>query len=643
MAKQAIVLLVLVLAAVAVGAQPSDAHAQSPLLTLSLDGARGVYIQDESEEFYSYVIGAPTFVNAPFTNRWVVDAPSTVPPSLTISLGGARGVYIQNENSEFYSYVIGAPTFVNAPFRSRWVTEVSAPAPAAACVLADSVERVVAATFQVQTPTSTGTAFYIGNGEWITNHHVVETVTQAVLVHGSTRIDATVAGSSTGYDLALLSARPPASARTLRFAAARPPLASSLSVVGFPSGVSDTPSITRGVVSKHAPMSSYTYSYFDGSGTGFVLQVDAAINPGNSGGPIVDDCGDVVGVATFSHAITWYGRDIDGISFGVAAETVTAQLASLRSATHHASTASSSTPALEIVAVCNRAGGDTLDDCHAAEMRGVDPDEPWAAAVGGVSDWDNVRYRIDGGAAVTLGDLQSLEVADGRHTIEAREQQAAGWTAWSAPYVFEVRDRPATLVVTAICNGDWETAGDCRSEAADGLDPDEWWLAWVDGVDDYDNARYSIDGGSPGTWDDLQPLDLADGRHTVAVIEQQAAGWTAWSAPYVFEVRDRPATLVVTAICNGDWETAGDCRSEAADGLDPDEWWQAWVDGADDYGNVRYGVVSALRVRGSRSASDAGSHRDMQRGLGDGRRLSVRSGGRPRPRRMVAGLGGRRR
>ena len=43
---------------------------------------------------------------------------------------------------------------------------------------------MTAATFQVQTTAGTGTAFYIGNGEWITNHHVVDTVSSASLVHG---------------------------------------------------------------------------------------------------------------------------------------------------------------------------------------------------------------------------------------------------------------------------------------------------------------------------------------------------------------------------------------------------------------------------------------------------------------------------
>ena len=202
----------------------------------------------------------------------------------------------------------------------------------ASCTFADNIGRVMAATFQVRTASGAGTAFYIGNDEWLTNHHVVEDATRAELVHGGTRLSAAVAGSLPGYDLALLRARPPSSVRPLRLTAARPAVLASVAVVGFPSGVSGTPSATRGVVSKHAPFSQFR-SVLDGGGV--VLQTDAEINPGNSGGPIVDGCGAVAGVATFKQSSSLDGRDVDGIGFGVAAETVAARLAQLRSTAHH--------------------------------------------------------------------------------------------------------------------------------------------------------------------------------------------------------------------------------------------------------------------------------------------------------------------
>ena len=42
-----------------------------PRITLRLDGARSVYVQDTDGVFYSYVLGAPDFVNAGFAERWI--------------------------------------------------------------------------------------------------------------------------------------------------------------------------------------------------------------------------------------------------------------------------------------------------------------------------------------------------------------------------------------------------------------------------------------------------------------------------------------------------------------------------------------------------------------------------------------------
>ena len=336
-------------------------------MTLNLSDERSVWVQDGTGEFHPYIIGAPAFVNAPFVSRWI--SGGTPPAAMTLNLGGARSVWVQDAAGEFHSYIIGAPAFVNAPFVGRWVSGGEPPAapPATACTLADNIERVRAATFQVQITESSGTAFYIGSGEWITNHHVVADVAEATLVYAGTRILATVAGSLPGYDLALLRAQPPASVRALSLANYRPVVTSRVSVVGFPSGgAPGTPTVTQGGVANYASLSQF--SRLDGDG--LVLQTDADINPGNSGGPIIDDCGAVVGVATFKAEQTPSGRDIDGIGFGIAAETVAAQLANLRSATHNAGTTPTPTTPqsyLTIAAFCTHAATEdlTADECHA--------------------------------------------------------------------------------------------------------------------------------------------------------------------------------------------------------------------------------------------------------------------------------------
>ena len=195
---------------------------------------------------------------------------------------------------------------------------------AAACSPADHIDRATAATFRVRTASGGGgAAFHIGNGEWLTSHHAVQDATQAELAHGGTRLSAVVEGSLPGYDLALLRAQPPDAAPSLRFAAARAGVAAGVAAIGFPPGVPAVPSATRGAVSHHASFSVFP-DVLDGAGV--VLRTGIGIRPGNSGGPIVDDCGAVVGIATFQ-------QFVDG-GIGVAAETVVARLARLRSAAH---------------------------------------------------------------------------------------------------------------------------------------------------------------------------------------------------------------------------------------------------------------------------------------------------------------------
>lgn len=87
-----------------------------------------------------------------------------------------------------------------------------------------------------------------------------------------------------------------------------------LEVVGYP-GAADlgpnavrSPSVSRGIVSdlerQRLPTAGATRQ---------VIQTDAAINGGNSGGPLLDDCGRVIGVATFKAT----GAAVDRIGFAV--------------------------------------------------------------------------------------------------------------------------------------------------------------------------------------------------------------------------------------------------------------------------------------------------------------------------------------
>ena len=472
----------------------------------------------------------------------------------------------------------------------------TAPTPAATCVRADSIAGVMAATFQVQTATGSGTAFYIGNGEWITNHHVVETADRVALVHGPTRLGAQVVGSLPSYDLALLRAQPPASVRPLGIVQTRPPLAADLSVVGFPVYVSGTPSVTSGVVSKHAPPSAFTsYSqyFLSFAGDAVALQHSAAQNPGNSGGPIVDDCGEVVGVSTFGFEYTAYGRPVEGISFGIAAETVTVQLPNLRSARHYArrpaTAPAPAAAALSISAFCNREAGATLEACRVAGAGRLLNDQP-RIFIAGVSDYYNVRYSVDEGGASEYLSLRTL--GRGQHALRVNELRSSGWTGWSAPYAFTVTGA-APLEIPAVCNGAWadyDTSDACFAAGSGGILADSSPVIWTLGVAGWDNVRYSVDGGPASTFEDLNLRALAAGFHTIRASEQQAAGWTGWSEPYAFTITGA-APIEITAICNrGASQSNDECLAAGANGLLAERRPSIWRRGTLDAANDRYSV-----------------------------------------------------
>ena len=78
MNRKPIGLLVVLLGfATALGAGLATAQNSADTLTLRLDGATAVYVRDDAGEFASFVVGAPQFVNAAFSERWVVDAPTS--------------------------------------------------------------------------------------------------------------------------------------------------------------------------------------------------------------------------------------------------------------------------------------------------------------------------------------------------------------------------------------------------------------------------------------------------------------------------------------------------------------------------------------------------------------------------------------
>lgn len=185
------------------------------------------------------------------------------------------------------------------------------------CDFSDQSERVRSAVWQVRAGNSIGTAFYIGNDEWLTAAHVVEGRTSATLHNGSDELTAVILGGDRDADIALLGA-PGSGVAPLVFSdLGSASVGDSLFVVGFPLFVAAEPSVTRGVLSRIETDRDL----------GTVIVTDASANPGNSGGPLVDECGDVTGMIVAKQV----AEDVEGIAYAIAETTIQERIPRFRS------------------------------------------------------------------------------------------------------------------------------------------------------------------------------------------------------------------------------------------------------------------------------------------------------------------------
>ena len=419
------------------------------------------------------------------------------------------------------------------------------PSPAAAvagCNFTDATTAVFASTFQVITSNGSGTAFYIGNGEFLTAAHVVDGGGRIQLRTQAQRLTATLVGLDGQSDLALLRADG-TGLTALPFAdhdALRP--GQTLGVPGVAEDFASRPgrpSVSSGVLSKIVERNGVTY-----------IQTSAETNPGNSGGALFTGCGEIVGVIHGGFEEDG-GRRIEGINYAVALPTIWEQLPHLRAGHIDAASvatnpAQSSAP--ELTALCNVPWDDTRGEyvpydtpeaCRIAGQDGIKFLDAWYFWGIRVLDWESTQFRIDGGPAHenTIAGRSAFDyLAPGEHTVQIRERLAAGeWTDWGEPYSFIVK----IVMRVAICDNDPASFWDCYIDMGYGF-PRGFWIEtiWAS-VFDYDQAWYSINNGEGATEETMlyTVRNLPRGTHTIRVGEFRSWGWTGWSPPFTFTIR----------------------------------------------------------------------------------------------------------
>jgi serine protease Do len=169
--------------------------------------------------------------------------------------------------------------------------------------------------------TSLGSGFIIdASGIIVTNNHVIDDAEKVtVILNDKTELPATVLGSDSKTDLAILRVKPDKPLKAIRWGDSdKARVGDWIVAIGNPFGLSG--SVTAGIISARArDINAGPYDEF--------IQTDAAINRGNSGGPMFNENGELIGINTAIYSPT--GGSV-GIGFAIPANLARPVIAQLQ-------------------------------------------------------------------------------------------------------------------------------------------------------------------------------------------------------------------------------------------------------------------------------------------------------------------------
>ena len=158
---------------------------------------------------------------------------------------------------------------------------------------------------------SSGTGFYVSKaGHIISNHHVIEGCDAVKLTFKGKELSANILAIDKMNDLAILKADI-TPYKVYPVATEDAPLLEDIIIAGYPLGkkVSAAIKTSKGSITA---LAGYGDNYSE-------FQTDAALNQGNSGGPIINQKGNVVGVAVANYGKT---AGVESFNFGIKSSTL---------------------------------------------------------------------------------------------------------------------------------------------------------------------------------------------------------------------------------------------------------------------------------------------------------------------------------
>lgn len=223
------------------------------------------------------------------------------------AIGGAVAFALVGGSEKPKGQVTAAePTDTAVPTVTQSAAATSTPNKTATdCDERTAAEKVRRSVVRIQTVEAVGTGFIVStDGLVVTNEHVVDVYRNVVLtLFGGSVVNGTVLAKDASRDLALIRINnTPGGLAPISWgseASLRP--ASRLLAWGYAEDIPGEPSLTTGVFSGLRKIGAVP-----------IVQTDTPINHGNSGGPLFTDCGEVIGVVSFSL------RDTQGLNFAIA-------------------------------------------------------------------------------------------------------------------------------------------------------------------------------------------------------------------------------------------------------------------------------------------------------------------------------------